>query len=64
MALNKPMFSINDYDRDGDLMTKGVFLHFGETRVKAADSLAEFREIIEHFESMVREIEENYSGQV
>lgn len=64
MALNKPMFSVNDYGCDGDVMTKGVFLHFGEMRVKAADSLSEFREIIEHFENMVREIEENYSGQV
>jgi hypothetical protein len=64
MALNKPMFSVNEYDRDGDLNTKGVFLHFGETRVKVADSLAEFREIVERFESMVYEIEENYSGQV
>ena len=64
MALNKPLFSVNDYDREGDLMAKGIYLHFGETRVKASDSLDEFREIIEHFESMVREIEENYSGQV
>ena len=64
MALNKPTFTVNDYDSDGDIFKKGIFLHFGETRIKAADSIDEFRQIIEHFERMVDEIEENYSGQI
>jgi len=64
MALNKPTFSINDYDSDGDIYKKGVFLHFGETRIKAADSLDEFRHIIEHFKLIIGEIEENYRGQI
>lgn len=54
------MFSVNDYDQDGDVTNEGIFLHFGGTRVKAAESLADFRAIVGHMESMVREIEENY----
>ena len=37
------VFSVNEYDSDGDATDKGVFLHFGETRVKAADSIEDFR---------------------
>jgi hypothetical protein len=54
------MFSINDYDQDGDCTQTGVFLHFGDTRVKAADNFEEFSEIVQHFQSMIYEIEENY----
>ncbi len=55
------MFSVNEYDRDGDCTDKGVFLHFGETKVKAADGIKEFAEIVRHFEAMVEEIETNYA---
>lgn len=54
------LFSVNSYDRDGDIESEGIFLHFEDTRVKAANTLKEFREIVAHFESMIREIEENY----
>jgi endo-1,4-beta-mannosidase len=53
-------FSVNRYDRDGDLVEKGVFLHFGETTVKAAKSAEEFRSIVRHMEAMVNEIDENH----
>jgi hypothetical protein len=53
-------FSVHDYDSDGDISERGVFLHFGDTRVKAADSIKEFRSILRHFESIVNEIESNY----
>ena len=55
------VFSVNEYDRDGDVTDKGVFLHFGETRVKAADSIEDFRSIVQHMKAMVSEIEENYT---
>ena len=55
------VFSVNEYDRDGDVTDKGVFLHFGETRVKAADSIDDFRSIVQHMKTMVSEIEENYT---
>lgn len=54
-------FSVNEYDRDGDCIDKGVFLHFGQTRVKVSDSIKEFSEIVPHFESIRDEIENNYS---
>jgi len=53
-------FSVNDYDSDGDLTDEGIFLHFGKTRVHAAESTEDFRTIVQHMEAMVREIEENY----
>jgi len=55
------VFSVNEYDSDGDATDKGVFLHFGETRVKAADTIEDFRSIVQHMNAMVREIEENYT---
>ena len=55
------VFSVNEHDSDGDATDKGVFLHFGETRVKAADSIDDFRSIVQHMNAMVREIEENYT---
>lgn len=54
-------FSVNEYDRDGDATDEGIFLHFNDCRVKAADNINDFRSIVEHMEAMVREIEENYS---
>lgn len=64
MALTKILFSVNEYGSDGDLLVKGIYLHFGSTRVKVADSFEEFKEIVPHFQSMVSEIGEAYEGLV
>ncbi len=53
-------FSVNSYDRDGDIIDKGIFLHFGDTMVRVADNLADFKSITFHMEKIVKEIEENY----
>lgn len=54
-------FSVHAYDKDGDRTKSGVFLHFGETRVKAAESITDFAEIVKHFKEMLEEIaESNY----
>lgn len=53
-------FSLSDYDQDGDKVDNGVFLHFGTTRVKVAETVKDFREIVAHFESMIDEIESTY----
>lgn len=55
----KPSFSINDYDRDGDIYQDGIFLHFGDTRIKAAETLDEFKKWPDMFKKMIDEIEEN-----
>ena len=60
MSVHSIMFSVNSYDKDGELDGKGIFLHFGETRVYVAPNIEEFRKIIPHFESMIEEIETEY----
>jgi hypothetical protein len=54
------LFSVHEYDRDGDISDPGIFLHFGNTKIKAADDLAGLRRVIEHLNGMVQEIEDNY----
>lgn len=49
-------FSLSNYDKDGDKIESGVFLHFGGTRIKVAETVADFREIVPHFEAMIDEI--------
>jgi len=60
MSYAKPLFSINSYDSDGDITEKGVFLHFGDTAIKVAGSLAEFDEFIGTLGDTRREIADNY----
>jgi hypothetical protein len=54
-----PMFSVNEYDRDGDLTEEGIFLHYGKTRVKVAETLNGWKEYVKYIYSMTDEIEEN-----
>jgi hypothetical protein len=53
-------FSINRYDEDGVVFEEGVFLNFGQTSVKAANSIDEFKSILFHFEAMIVEMESDY----
>ena len=55
-------FSIGIYDSDGDLVEGGVFLHFGNTIVKAAETVEDFKTITAHMAVMVNEIEANYEA--
>lgn len=59
--MKDPTFSINMYDRDGDLIDEGVFLHFGDMSVKVAVSVADFKNFERCIVAMEREINENYS---
>jgi hypothetical protein len=58
------MFSVNSYDSDGDLFEVGVYLHFGDTRVRVADTIEDFLDetngIKRKIDNMVNEITENY----
>jgi hypothetical protein len=60
MDLNDILYSINDYDSDGEITDEGVYLHFGQTRVKVAETLDEFRLVAEWISGMVDEISESY----
>lgn len=53
-------FSVNEYDRDGDCISVGVFLHFGDTKVKVANSVYDFPAIVQHIEAIRDEIQETY----
>ena len=56
-----PLFSIDRYDRDGDVTDKGIYLHYGDVSIRIARTLRGFRAHIQHLESMAKEIEENYN---
>jgi hypothetical protein len=60
MRINDILFSVHDYDKDGDVISSGIFLHFGETRIKVADNLDEFKKVTERISGMVDEIRDNY----
>lgn len=55
----KILFSVNEYDQDGDLNEYGIYLHFEGTRIKVADNIDEFDEVIEQLKKMRQEILEN-----
>ena len=38
---SKPTFSVNEYDKDGDISESGIFLHFGIAKIKVAESVEE-----------------------
>lgn len=62
MQLDNISFSVHDYDWEGDIHDKGIFLHFGKTRVKVAENLEEFKAVTEHINGMADEIAENYAN--
>jgi hypothetical protein len=56
----KPTFSVNDYDKDGDIFEEGIFFHFGDTRIKVTNTVEELSDWPEYIASMITEIKENY----
>ena len=52
-------FSVNEYDYDGDVIEKGIYLHFDKTRIKVADTMEEFLEIPAQIAQIAEEIEHN-----
>jgi len=56
----RPLFSVNEYDSDGEQVAEGIFLHFGNCRVLVATTLAEFREMVAVLDRSADEIERDY----
>jgi hypothetical protein len=57
-----PTFSINKYDRDGDVYEEGIYLHYMETTIRVATTIEGFKAHIKSLDGMVQEIEENLKG--
>lgn len=51
------LFSVNEYDSDGDISERGVYLHFGLTRIKVAQDIEGFKVFITKLHEMVKEME-------
>lgn len=51
-------FSVNDYDRDGDVTDQGIYLHIGPVRIRAGGTVADLREIAKQIEDCASEIED------
>lgn len=54
------LFSINECYMDGSISEPGIFLHFGDTKIKVAENITEFKLFADRIARMVKEIEENY----
>ena len=46
------MFSIHHYHRDGSKFEDGIYLHFGETRIRVAEDPNEYLEFVNHLQQM------------
>ena len=53
-----PSFSVNLYDRDGDMYCEGIYLHYGDTIIKIATTLNGFNAHVQHLEKIAKEISE------
>ena len=50
-------FSVNEYDRDGDVVEEGIYFHFGDTKVKVADGIDELTRLISNIQRCIPEID-------
>ena len=54
-------FSINRYDRDGDIMDEGIFLHFDNNlSILIGNTINDLQKFIYDIKDIKKEIEENY----
>jgi hypothetical protein len=56
--IKRPLFAINQYDKDGDITSEGIWLSFGETRIRVASDVKDWEEFVEWIASMTQEIRE------
>jgi hypothetical protein len=58
--IQKVLFSVGEYDYEGDVTDRGVFLHFGNTKIKACDTVNDFANFVKQIKNIQDELE-NYS---
>jgi len=56
--LTKVLYSINRYDRDGDISEEGIYLHFEDTIIKVADNIKDFDKFCEQIIDINKEVQE------
>lgn len=54
----KVEFEVNTFDKDGDLIEEGIYLHFNSCRIRVAGSMDEYYSLVSHLERMGAEISE------
>lgn len=54
------LWSINEYDKDGDITEEGIYLHLGNTKIRVATDLEDFRIFLTDLNDMLPEITENW----
>ena len=60
MQITDILFSLHSYDQDGDIKESGIFLHFGEVRIKVANDPQEFILVADRIKGMANEIIDQY----
>lgn len=56
----RPQYSVNRYDKDGNVLEYGVYLHFPVgTSIWICDSILEFDMFIEDLKNISTELKEN-----
>jgi hypothetical protein len=62
MSYRHPTFTINLYDKEGDIIDEGIFLHYGDVSILIADTFEEFKKHNELLKNIEEEIFTNYGG--
>ncbi len=58
MGYEQPTFSVNDYDSDGDIVQRGVFLWFGLMKIKVCDLSSDYGKFEAHIRNIGEELRE------
>jgi len=54
-------FSVNDFDKDGDLFEEGIYLHLDGLRIRVAENMEEYIAFVSSLKRMEPEIAEIYN---
>jgi len=60
MDIDDVCFSVNDYDSDGLITESGIYLNFGNTRVRVAKNKKEFADFVKDMQKIEDELNVNY----
>ena len=55
-------FEVNTFDKDGDLVEEGIYLHFDNCRIKVAETMKDYESFIISLQAMANEIEETINN--